>query len=284
MSTRLNGQQRIALAAAIKADIDAACVVLYPAERRDHLGASVIGKKCQRALTYSFRWMKLIEHEPRMRRLFNHGHITEPRFLEWLQIAGFNAQSHASNGAQFRIETENKHFGGSLDGLGTLPPKYNINEKFLLEFKTYNDRQFKRLVKSGLPQAKPEYVAQMNVYGKYYKLDYGIHFGLNKNDDEIYVEVIALDHSIGDKFSNKAFAVISTKTLPPRIASNAAYDDCKFCDFVGICHNNLPVDINCRSCVNSDAISDGNWFCNRWQSVIPHDAIPLACSDWKPFE
>jgi len=56
----------------------------YPAEHRHHLGISIIGDDCSRKLWYSFRWVKLIQHEGRMRRLFNRGHHEEPLFEKFL--------------------------------------------------------------------------------------------------------------------------------------------------------------------------------------------------------
>ena len=41
---------------------------------RDHLGASLIGKACARALWYDFRWVTPSWHSGRLLRLFETGH------------------------------------------------------------------------------------------------------------------------------------------------------------------------------------------------------------------
>ena len=80
---------RVALAAEIVADIDAASVVLYDEGRRAHLGASVIGSPCSRALYYAFRWCWQEKFDGRMKRLFNTGHREEERFITYLTAIGF---------------------------------------------------------------------------------------------------------------------------------------------------------------------------------------------------
>src|ERR1051325_394179 len=64
----------------------------FPAKHREHLGVSVIGDKCSRKLWYGFRWCKLEQHEPRMRRLFNRGHREEPIFSKILMRMGFHVR------------------------------------------------------------------------------------------------------------------------------------------------------------------------------------------------
>ena len=40
---------------------------------REHLGASLIGKSCERALWFDFRWATVSRHEGRILRLFETG-------------------------------------------------------------------------------------------------------------------------------------------------------------------------------------------------------------------
>ena len=47
---------------------------------RAHLGASLIGRSCERALWYGFRWSKRAAHEPRILRLFARGQREEDVF------------------------------------------------------------------------------------------------------------------------------------------------------------------------------------------------------------
>lgn len=283
MALRLSGHQRKQLAERIKADINAACVALYDeGVARSHLGASEIGETCNRRLVYSFRWMHREQFDGRMLRLFNRGHKEEDRFIEWLKAIAAKVWAETEDGKQYRIKSDG-HFGGSLDGISVLPYAELQNLPFLTEFKTHNDKSFTKLVANGVTQSKPRHYAQMCVYGEDYGFDYAIYFAINKNDDDIYVEVVALDPAYGRRLRSKAEAVTAATHLPARIAATSAFSDCKFCPMSGICHNGEAVDVNCRSCQHSIAKTDGTWFCQQWNATIPKDAILAACQNWSAF-
>lgn len=288
MTLRLSGHQRKQLAAQIKSDIDEYCRVVYDDGYRDHLGASIIGTHCSRALTYSFRHMYRERFSGRMQRLFNRGQLEENRFIEWLSgiLATVWADGETGeSGKQARITGVENHYGGSLDGRIKLPDRYGIgDEPFILEMKTHNDNSFKKLVKNGVKLSKPMHYDQMCAYGEAYGMPYGLYMAINKNDDDIHPEIVELDHELGKKFrEEKAPSIIYAKQLPPKIAATSAYEGCKWCGMVPVCHENAPVDINCRSCANSAPGPNATWICHHWQSIIPKEAIPLACPQWREF-
>lgn len=280
---RLSGAERKQLAARIKADIDAACVTMYDeGVARSHLGASEIGEKCDRRLVYSFRWMHREKFSGRMHRLFNRGHKEEDRIVEWLRATAAQVWAETPEGKQYRIKSDG-HFGGSLDGIAQLPDAYELPFPFLTEFKTHNQKSFDKLVKDGVKTSKPKHFAQMCVYGDDYGFPYALYFAINKNDDDIYVEVVDLDFDYAKKLRAKSAAIITAPKLPHKIAGSAAFVDCKFCPMVGICHNGEAVDVNCRSCQHSAPQPDGSWYCTHWNATIPTDAIVKACGEWKAF-
>lgn len=281
--TRLSGYERKQLAARITADIDAYCVAAYGEGFRDHLGASTIGNPCLRALVYSFRHMFLEQFSGQMLRLFNRGHKEEFRFVEWLKGIGANVAEYGEGGKQFRMSDHAGHYGGSLDGQLVLPERYSLDILFVLEMKTHNQNSYNRLVKSGVKTSKPMHYIQMCSYGEAYERHYGIYIAINKNDDNIYVEVVDLDFDVGKKHRAKALKTITAESLPPKIAASPAYDTCKFCSFVGVCHLGNPVNVNCRSCTNAMPVENGGWFCKHWNALIPKEAIPQACGHWKEF-
>ena len=55
---------------------------------RDHLGASIIGKDCERALWYDFRWASRRVFSGRMLRLFDTGKREEDRLVRDLRRTG----------------------------------------------------------------------------------------------------------------------------------------------------------------------------------------------------
>lgn len=274
------------LAERIKADIDAYCVKAYDDGHRTHLGASLIGHDCGRYLWYVFRWAKREEFNGRMLRLFNRGHREEDRFVEWLKGIGFEIWTvDEGTGKQFRVGAVHGHFGGSLDGINKAPPAYPINEPMLCEFKTSGTgSKFTELSDKGVQFAKPQHYNQMSTYGAFYKLRYALYMCINKNDDDLYIEIVELDWTLAAANVRKAENVITSKGPPPRVAESEAFHTCKYCNFVGICHRKQAVDKNCRSCQHAEAIAEGQWHCHRWGNTIPKDYIPQGCNEHAPIQ
>ena len=85
---------------------------------RTYLGASVIGKECKRALWYSFRWAGTESFDGRMLRLFQTGHLAEPRFVADLRSIGATVwDCDPATGKQFGFS----HFGGNGSFTGERP-------------------------------------------------------------------------------------------------------------------------------------------------------------------
>ena len=77
------------IATAIRDNIDIYAQNTYDGGHRKHLGASIIGNDCSRALWYTFRWIYHKKYEGRMQRLFQRGHLEELRYTEYLRGLGF---------------------------------------------------------------------------------------------------------------------------------------------------------------------------------------------------
>ena len=273
------------IAAQILADIDAFCVATYDGGHRKHLGASLVGHECERYLYNVFRWLKHEKFSGRMLRLFNRGHREEARFLEWLRGVGFTVWDIDGEGNQFRVKACQGHFGGSLDGVNQPPARYCMTDPMLCEFKTSGTGAgFNKLKEKGVAVAKPQHFAQMSTYGKFYGFRYALYMCINKNDDDIYIEIVELNYELGEHLVSRAEAVITARTAPPKLAENEAFMTCKYCVFVGICHRGEAPEVNCRSCQNAEPIADGNWYCHLNGGVIPSDFIPQGCSAHRPVQ
>ena len=84
---------------------------------RSHMGASLIGGECPRAIWYGFRWATKSNFEGRLLRLFNRGHLEEARFIAMLLMIGCEVYQQDAEGNQFRISHAEGHLGGSGDGV-----------------------------------------------------------------------------------------------------------------------------------------------------------------------
>jgi len=288
MSGLLYPHQREALSRQIEADIEELTAHKYNDGHRNHLGASLIGDACDRRLWYHWRWVMFPRFSGRMQRLFNRGHKEEARFIEWLRDIGFSIWEGTDDGKQFRVSMVEGHFGGSLDGIGIAPAieKYALLYQigpFLTEYKTHNDKSFDKLKKDGVIKSKPRHYAQMCTYGRKYGYRYAIYCAVNKNDDELRIEIVELNWDIGTELERKAEQVITAQTPPKRLSEYPTHIECKFCDFKDICHKGAPYEVNCRSCEFATPVQGGQWHCGHYRAIIPADVIRAGCGQWHPI-
>ncbi len=278
-----------ALSKQIKEQIDDYCVRAYNDGHRSHLGASLIGHDCSRYLWYVFRWVKAEKFDARMLRLFQRGHLEELRFVEYLRGAGWEVSTRPQPGsyAQHRVSAVMGHFGGSLDGLGRPPDDCPIPlaierdpEAFLLEFKTSGTgASFSGMLEKGVRRSKPRHWAQMNVYGALWPLRHAVYLMTNKNDDDMHVEVVSLDRDYGNELVGKAHSIIMSQEPPNRIAQTPAFHTCKFCEFKGVCFDGETPERNCRSCKFARPVEDAQWYCDKFNGVIPNDYLKEGCGN-----
>lgn len=229
---------------------------------RDHLGASLIGKECARELWYSFRWFSQQQFEGRILRLFNRGHLEEPRFVALLKMIGCQVWQFTEDGKQFRIHGHNGHFGGSLDavilGIPEMP-----DEPVLGEFKTHSSKSFEKLKADGVLKAKWEHFIQMQIYMGKMNLRWALYLAVNKNDDDIYGELIQFDQLQYQRYLDRSISIVDSRTPPPRINENPSWFKCKFCNVREICHEKAEPAKNCRTCKWSSPTINSEWLCSQ---------------------
>lgn len=202
---------------------------------------------------------------------------------------------------QWRISDIEGHFGGSLDGIADAPFDIPVDvgvsiefllanstatkfipmgEEFLLEFKTHNTKSFGKLVAEGVKVAKPIHWAQMQIYMHKKGLRFALYAAVNKNDDDLWIEIVEYDPAEGPKLLERAARVIHARTLPPRVGKHPSWHECKFCDYAKQCHYSAPLEKNCRNCKNAQPVPGGEWRCNQWNAIIPVDAILKGCDSY----
>ena len=283
---------RTALAKRIAEDLDTHTEELYFEGFRNHLGASVIGDECKRRLWYIFRWCNVERPSGRIQRLFNRGHLEESRIVGWLKGMGFEVWTHDESQPQkpdgtypqYRINNScGGHFGGSVDGIVRFPAKYNIAEPALLSVKTSGTGAgFNKIEKDPLQIAKPEHFAQESVYGRALGIKHVLYMCVNKNDDSIAVKVEKLDFQLAEQLEIKAESIIFAQDAPPRVSQNSNFPKCKnFCEFKDVCHNGREPVKNCRSCVYCYPREESQFYCKKWDAIIPgRKEILKGCSEW----
>lgn len=229
---------------------------------RPHLGASLIGGDCERALFFTFRWATVERHDGRLLRLFQTGHLAESRFVADLRRIGCEVQEvNPETGQQWKVSAVGGHFGGSMDGvvlgLPEAPKTWHV-----AEFKTHGEKSFTELKKRGVKEAKPLHFFQVQTYMHLTGLTRAFYLAVSKNTDELYAERIRYDADEGVRLIAKAERVIHATTAPDRIAFSEDHFKCKFCSHHSVCWGKAAPPRHCRSCVFSEVV-DGGWRCNK---------------------
>lgn len=248
---------------------------------RGHLGASMIGRECARDIWYNFNWATASAFDGRMIRLFNRGHLEEGRFIAMLLGIGCQVYQQDAQGKQFRIGDVEGYFGGSGDGVVVGIPDLPAGEAAMCEFKTYNDKTFSKLKSEGVKQSKPEHYAQMNIYMRKMNLANCLYMAVNKNNDELWAEIVSLDVENADQHLEKARSIVWLATPPPRISESAGFFKCKFCSHYKVCHKSQAPDVNCRTCSHVEKVGAGEWRCNKTMCKLTTQDQLDACGEYR---
>lgn len=244
---------------------------------RDHLGASIIGKSCARALWYDFRWATAVRHSGRLLRLFETGQLEEDRLVRNLRATGATVLDvDPETGRQFRVIAHGGHFGGSLDalayGLREAPKTWHV-----VEFKTHAAKSFAELTAKGVVVAKPQHMAQMQIYMHLMGLTRALYMAVCKNTDALHIERIDADPAQAQRLLEKAGRIIFAQHPPARISEDPAWFECRFCTHHAVCHEGAAAAVNCRTCLHSTPV-EGGWHCARHDRALDAAMQRVGCS------
>lgn len=251
---------------------------------RSHLGASLIGRPCKRELWLSWRWSFAKTFKARIIRLFNRGHLEEARFMSLLEMIG--VQFHLTeSGEQERISDHGGHYGSALDGVLWGVP--DVPQEWILgEFKTYGTKPFTELVVKGVRAYKPEHWDQMQSCMGRRGIHKCLYMAVNKNDDDIYTEIVHYDPTGEAAIRVKAADIITRRDPPARLSEDPSFLQCTMCDAQQRCHfpQEAPVPRNCRTCRHSVAdIPSGTWGCELHNIVLDKDKQLVGCANHTPI-
>lgn len=227
---------------------------------RMHLGPSQIGRECERAIWYEFRWVGGEKFDARMLKLLERGKREEAWVVQDLRDIGLTVYEVDEEGKQFGFNEG--HWAGSVDAVveGVIEaPK----TPHLLEIKTHGEKSFEWLKKNGLKKGKPEHYAQMQIYMHKLGLTRGLYYAVNKNTDEIYVERVEYSGIDAMAYEAKALRVIISPQPAPRLEQRDGFA-CTYCKFKKECLEEKLPEMNCRTCVHATPIEGGRWFCESW--------------------
>ncbi|MCP4900027.1 MAG: hypothetical protein GY906_23915 [bacterium] len=248
------------------------------------LSVSLLGRPCERFLWYSYRQCVKPDFPGRMYRLFDRGNIEEGRLTADLRNIGCTVHDiDERTGKQFLVTAFGGHLKGYMDscilGVPEAPKTWHVGE-----YKTHNAKSWKKVVKDGLKEAKPEHYAQVMIEMKLTEMKRALYLAVNKDTDEIYSERVSYDKKEALCLAEKARRIIEATAPPDRISDRSDFWVCKFCDAKALCFPNdcetpvLPIpSLSCRQCCHATPITEGEgkalWSCRRTGVGCPEKEI-----------
>ncbi len=194
---------------------------------RNYLGASSLGEPCDRKLWYSYKRPKN-DHDPRIQRIFDMGNMVEEYLIGLLKKSGFTLFTHDENGKQFGFD--DFPIMGNSDGVIILD-----DVPHLIEFKSYNEKRFNELSKSGVMNSDPTYYSQVCVYMEKMDLDRCMFMAICKNDSRIHIEFIESDPIEAHYCINRGHSIAKMEVEPERKYSSISHFKCKMCSWKKEC-------------------------------------------------
>lgn len=239
------------IADGVKFAIDCQKITSLP---RPYLGMSQLGHPCSRNLWYYFRFTKELQHDARRERIFRRGSLEEPRVLKYLEGIGIKAVS-----TQEEHLAIDEHLQGHTDGVVVGVP--DLPGKVLLEIKTMADQYFKQLTKNDLKTSKLEYYCQAQVYMFYSQCEHCLHITVNKNTEELYIEIVAFDRQEAEALVSRAIDIINAPRPLAKLSQDPKFYRCNWCEFSGPCHFSEAYHKTCRTCSHAIIAEKGFWRC-----------------------
>ncbi len=243
---------------------------------RMHVGASDIGKKCDREIWYGFYHVRPEGEvfDGRKLRLFQTGHREEARLVADLKAAGFKVWDTAdgATGKQIEYTALDGHLVVHLDGVVLGIPEAP-KTPHLLETKTASKKNFDKLLgenakgevdptKRGVQKNKPEHYDQMQLCMGLAELERALYLVHCKDDERIYAERVNFDPARFKQLMARANRIIRSEEAPERLSNDPAYFYCKhFCSLAAHCHGTKMPAKNCRTCVHSSPGPNNTWRC-----------------------
>lgn len=190
---------------------------------RGYLGFSEIGNPCLRYLWIKYHYPQLKEPmSEKQAAIFENGHWVERKLIQQMRDSGIIITGQQKEASYF-----DGQFKGHIEGFFENHPEYG---KIPFEIKGLNQTSFKELVKK---EAKAKFYnyyvqAQINMYS--HEFDKLVFIAENKNNQDLYEEVVLLDTDCVQETLNKAERVLFGP-IPQMLSSRRDWWQCCSCQF-----------------------------------------------------
>tara|TARA_R100000700_G_C3157131_1_gene134108 strand:+ start:239 stop:1090 length:852 start_codon:yes stop_codon:yes gene_type:complete len=256
-----------------------------PEKRRPYLGMSQIGNPDERMLWLNFRWcLEPTNFEPRISRILDLGNLLEDQIVDYLKkIEDIEVFEKDKRGNQYTASLLGDHFSGHIDGVVKGMPEEE--QPMILEIKTANEKRFNNLVsEKSYERWSMEYEAQIHCYMGAFNLDKSLALVYNKNNSDIYTEVIDKNEEMYKSMVEKARRIITAEQPPESLIPETDWrikNMPKGSRDVYM-QREYPTEKNCRNCKYSQPIieaSGATWRCNKDQRMLNVKMQAEECKD-----
>lgn len=197
-------------------------------ERRQYIGASQIGHKCDRAIWYAFNGFEKECDSVKMQKVYDAGRIFENLILDYIIAGGIIVE-----GIERACEDEEiPMFRGHMDGVLMLPNQ----DPIVLELKTSKASSFARFVQHGLMAWAPQYYDQLQSYMGMTGYKNGVLVAINKDSSELHEEWVKFDEIHYASIKEKVKRIINASETPEKINRSPLFYVCQMCNFRRVCH------------------------------------------------
>lgn len=204
-------------------------------ETRHYVGASSIGRKCDRAIWYSYNNVPCSETPATLQRIFDIGHNLEHLLLEYVEMTGIELEVPSeSNNMLFVQDKSVPIFQGHMDGI----LKLHGDPWAVLELKTANNSNFSIFKKTNLREWSESYFYQIQAYMGMSGLKNSVVLAINKDNAELHHEWIHFDECAYELLKRRASHISESHEPPEKINRSPLFITCKRCQFKEICHGN----------------------------------------------
>lgn len=267
-----------ALPAPLNPTVDAIEAVDRPKARPVRMSLSDIGKPCERSVWYGFRWAANPPRRPaRWSRAGDIAMAVKPLLIRWLTDTGVTVEVlEISTGAYHAVHALDGHFFSPIDGIAT-GIKEAPKTKHLVVTAALNTQSFRRVIKVGLAEARPDHLAKAQFAMHLLGLTRAIYVCCDRNDGAIHAERIRYDAAHAMRVLMRAERIKFLQRPPARIADDAENYQCRTCEAHSVCHGREFPPRNCRTCLHSGCVQNGEWFCVRHNQELTVDDQRAGC-------
>lgn len=202
-------------------------------DKRQYIGASSIGNKCDRAIWYGYKGAESSKPPPSLKTTFDIGKRLESLLLDYMDESGLIiVRPTPENNYLFLQDSEVPIFQGHCDAIVITKEA----RPAIVEIKTANTSSFSSFKSKGLLVWRESYYAQIQAYMGMSGYRRGVLLAIDKNTSELHHEWVDYDDIYYHQLRYKARAIAQCEEPPEKLNKNPIFYACNQCAYRRTCH------------------------------------------------